>query len=170
MAPTDISMRWERIAGAVYFVLYLMILTSLVDYVSNTYPIDPGAATWRYGALGILGQFLPTPLFAVALILLLASALYQRGHVRFVAVFSAVMALALVLGMVSFTLDAVQVRADVPMDQKGLFDFAVARSLFKLFTSAAAFALCALAGRRVLAVMAEREPRPKEGKPLVVGS
>ena len=80
MAPTDISMRWERIAGAVYFALYLMILTSVVDYVSNTYPMNPGEATWRYGALGILGGFLPTPLFAAVLILLLGSALYQRGQ------------------------------------------------------------------------------------------
>ncbi len=170
MAPTDIAMRWDRIAGAVYFVLYLLILVSIVDYVSNTYPINPGEATWRYGALGILGQFLPTPLFSVALILMLGSAIYQRGHIRFVTVFSAVMAVALVLGMVAFTLDALQVRGNVPMDQQGRFDFAVARSLFKLFTSAGAFALCTMAGRRVLAVMTEREPKHKEGKPLVVGS
>lgn len=143
-------------APAVYFILGLLILVPLLDYLLNVWPVQPGELGWRYGAVGLLGQYLHTPLLGLMLLSLFAWRLKHLRTLRLVAVAGLVVSIVLVLALIGFSLDALQLRMGVDDDARQVFHIGVVRALAKLSTGAVAFGLLGLAGLRA----ARRLPRP----------
>jgi len=170
MTDNDSQLRLARIAGAVYFTSFLLVLLTAVDYAASIWPWRPGAVEWRYGAAGLLGGWLLTPLLGVVLALLLATILRSRVALWLILLTGVLTALLLLAVMGLFSLDALQVRASIREDAGSGFMFAVGKSLFKHLTGAIAFLLIGVAARRALKDSAGRDTKSRDTKPLVVGS
>ncbi len=163
------SRSFERAAAPVYFLAFLFLTISLMDYVMNVWPIQLDKVNWRYGAFGLAGGFLLTPLLGLVMLLVTALWFEHRRTLLVTGIVSAVAAVGLALLSMSFVLDSLQMRSGVAAGQKGLFDAGVLKALVKDVTgiiSAGLVALAAFKGRAALA------PAGKRGAsaPLVVGA
>lgn len=163
------SLRFERVAAPAYFLAFLFLALPLMDYVMTVWPLQLGQVNWRYGAFGLAGGFLLTPL--LGLLMLMATALWfeHRGILLVTGIVSAFVAIALALISMSFVLDSLQMRSGVPVPQKGTFDAGVLKALVKDATgviSAGWVALGSFRGRAGLATSGKRAG----GAPLVVGA
>lgn len=159
-----------RVAGPTYFLALLFLGLSALDFVMNVWPLRPGDVSWRYGAIGLAGGFLLTPL--LGLVILLAASRYfgHQGVRRLTLILSAALAALLLLASLSFVLDALQMRRAVEAAQKWMFDGGVAKALVKLTTGAVSAAWVAGAAfDRGGRVSGDRTTR-RDGAPLVVGS
>ena len=145
-------------APAIYFLAALLVVVPLSDLLLNVWPArfsDPG---WRYGTVGLAGQFLHTPLLGLLLAALCARFLEQRWPLRLVGTLC-VLAALLGLGAIgSFTLDAVQIRASVEAAALAPYDAGVVRALAKHVTGAIAFVLIGTASFRAARQL--RAPAP----------
>jgi hypothetical protein len=158
----------ERTAGPFYFLALLFLVLPLVDYVMNVWPLSPGTVNWRYGALGLSGGFLLTPLLGLVMLLTGSILFGHRGMRVFVGVVSAVLALLLALGMMLFVLDSLQVRRGVAADAMWAYDVGVIKAIVKIFTGAICSAWVALVAFRKLQDAPGRSKR--YDAPLVVGA
>ncbi|HEV8195249.1 MAG TPA: hypothetical protein VGP87_01310 [Gemmatimonadales bacterium] len=166
----DLSSRpLERTAGPFYFLALLFLVLPLVDYVMNVWPLNPGTVSWRYGALGLSGGFLLTPLLGLVMMLTGSMLFGHRGMRVMVGVVSAVLALLLALGMMLFVLDSLQVRRGVAADAMWAFDVGVIKAIVKIFTGAICSAWVALVAFRKLQDAPGRSKRTQNA-PLVVGA
>ncbi|HWP37667.1 MAG TPA: hypothetical protein VNL18_08980 [Gemmatimonadales bacterium] len=112
----------RAVAWPAYAAGSLMIALSLLDYVANVWPLQPGQLEWRYGAWGILSGYALTPLLGTVMV---AAAAAILGHRRALAVLFWLYLLAAVLliaGTILFVLDVVQLRAQVPSGEQVRFD------------------------------------------------
>ncbi len=101
------------VAG-VYLFGFLLFFWPLADLLTNTFPVRLGSLAWRYGFGGLLAAYLTTPILGL---LLLMGAAYGLRHVRtlrLLSVFDILMALGILVVMVVFALDLLQVRAGRP--------------------------------------------------------
>ena len=129
--PFDQEQGFDRIARALYFVAFLLVVTPLMDLVANVYPFSPGDFRWRYGAGGLLSGFLMTPLLGVTLGIAVAAVREHRLALRVqgsLAVAAAVLLLA-VAGL--FALDALQLRREAAADIASQFDTAILKAELK---------------------------------------
>lgn len=108
----------RRLATPILVVGLFLIILPIADFVGNVWPLRPGAADWRYGAVGILSTFLLTPLLGLLLVSISAYATERRWLLRVVGIKSLAAAIALVLIVLAFTLDALQVRQTRPIDDR----------------------------------------------------
>ena len=109
--PTNVS-AWA-IRG-LYVLAAMLVFWPLADLVTNTWPMQPANFRWRYGFAGLLGGFHLTPLFGYVLAMYVAIWRGQPRMLRVVAVLGYAAALLLVLVMIMFPLDTLQVRATRP--------------------------------------------------------
>jgi hypothetical protein len=163
------SSRFQRTAGPVYFLGFLFLALPLMDFVMNVWPLQLGKVNWRYGAFGLAGGFLLTPLLGLV-ILLASGTIYRHRRVLLVTgILSAITGVALALLSMSFVLDSLQVRSGVPAANKGAFDAGVLKALVKDLTGSVSAAWVALASfRGVGGLPATR--RHAASAPLVVGA
>jgi len=95
-----------------YLLAILLIIWPMVDLLTNLWPMQPGNFRWRYGFAGLLGGFHLTPLFGYVLAMLFA---FWQGHarvLRFVGVMGFVACSLLLVIMIMFPLDTLQIRAE----------------------------------------------------------
>ncbi len=158
--------RLRPLVGPTYFVAWLFILVPAMDFLFTVWPLQFGQITWRYGTVGLLGGFLLSPLLGATMILLLARVMGHRGLLRVMTVLLLAGGILLLIGVVSFILDAVQLRGGVPEAERWAFDTGVIKALVKDLTGA--IALSWLAGG---SFQASRGPAgaSRGGSPLVVG-
>lgn len=101
------------VAGLYIFGL-LLFFWPFTDLVSNAMPPQPGNVQWRYGFAGLMAAYLQTPILGL---LLVTGTAWMRGHartLRWVSVFELLVALGVVLVVIGFALDLLQVRAARP--------------------------------------------------------
>jgi hypothetical protein len=162
------SSRFDRAAAPVYFLAFLFLALPLMDYVMNVWPLQLDKVNWRYGAFGLAGGFLLTPLLGLV-ILLLASAFFDsRKVLRITAVLASILSVGLILLTMAFVLDSLQMRSSVPAGQKRVFDVGVAKALIKDLTGAVSAGLVALAALRI--AKGPATARRSDGSPIVVGA
>jgi hypothetical protein len=101
------------VAGLYLFGI-LLFLWPFTDLVTNALPVQLGNLHWRYGFGGLLAAYLNTPVLGLVLLTAVA---YWMGHgrtLRFLSVVEILMAVGLLLVIVVFALDMLQVRASRP--------------------------------------------------------
>lgn len=101
----------KHLLTATYAVALLLILAPLLDTVWSIAPYRLGEVRWRFAASGLVSRNL---LDATLGLLLAYAAAFMGGHrrtQRTVSVVTLLGAIGLVLGLILFVLDAVQLRA-----------------------------------------------------------
>jgi hypothetical protein len=130
-----------RLGGLVsggYCVAVLLILVSLLDYAATVWPFQPAELSWRYGAVGLLSGFTLTPLLGGLVLSTTAGLAGHRAALRAVAVLHLAVALALLLLLIGFSLDVLQVRRDTAPDARLVTEVSSAKAAIKLGLTMAA--------------------------------
>ena len=167
-APTE-SMRRLRVPG--YFILVLALTLPLVDTVMSVLPIKLDAFAWRFGAMGLFASAVGAPLLVLFLIYALAFAMGDRKVIAACGVMAAVLALIMLVGVVSFSLDALQMKSRIQAAGQLRFYTASVQATLKLVLQGiaslvfAVSAFRALGDRKLAAPKIDRRPSAS----LVVG-
>jgi hypothetical protein len=141
--------RLGALAGPAYFVGGLCVLVSILDYAGAVWPAAPADVQWRYGAVGLLSGFTLTPLLGSLVLLATAGLARHRGALRGVGATSMVAAIALLVLLAAFGLDAVQVSRDAASpEQRTVAALGATRAGIKLLATAAALFWLGWAGLR----------------------
>lgn len=139
---------YRPLLKALYLVAVLLILVPVSEHVGQVLPFRFGNPTWRFGAAGLFSGSLPGTLLGIALMLVLAAALKQRRTMRVLGAVSMVLALALLVVLVMFGLDFLQVRAGVNPRVKPPLDRTVIRALLVIGFSTVTAAIVGIAAWR----------------------
>lgn len=97
-----------------YLFAFLLVFWPLADLVTNTLPFQIGNVRWRYGFAGLMAGFLHTPILGLVLATMVAFWRRSRATLRALAFVELLGAVLLVLVMITFALDVVQVRPTRP--------------------------------------------------------
>jgi len=98
----------------VYLFAFLLVFWPLADLVTNTLPFQTGSVRWRYGFGGLMAGFLHTPILGLVLATLVAFWRRSRATLRALAFLELLATILLVVVMVTFALDALQLRGTRP--------------------------------------------------------
>ncbi len=167
-----------------YLIAFFLVVAPFTDLYLRARPVQLGEASWRYGVVGFLSLSMEAVFLGVLLTAFLAAALGHGRVLRGVAIFSAVLAVALLGAAGIFVLDALQMRAIVNPAIRPSFDMSALVALSKLaagavvasmFTWAAAAELRAgTVGRSVethpsslLVATSGAEGRSRRGSPAI---
>jgi len=131
-----------------YFVALLLIVLPFVDLVTNVWPVRLSALEWRYGTLGLLSGFTVTPLLGIVLAIASAALLDHRLLQRIIGFLNLLGAVALLVVVVLFALDWLQLRASVEPDPRRGMDIGAVKALAKHLLVAAALGWLGIAGVR----------------------
>ncbi len=122
-----------------YAVAALLVLISALDFAAAIWPFVPGDAGWRYGAIGLLSGFLVTPLVGVTLAALVAVEQRHTGVLRVLGFLALATGAVLLVGIVAFALDAIQVRRDAATPElRRLTELSAAKAALKLLSGTVA--------------------------------
>jgi hypothetical protein len=129
-----------------YAFALLLVATPLMDFASSIFPIQLRSPQWRFASAGLLSGFLLTPMLGIA-IAMTVSAIRGHGRVqRFIAALNLLLAVALLILLIGFVLDVLQLNGMVPADGLRAFHLAAAKAVFKYVTSVLLLGLFALRG------------------------
>jgi FlaA1/EpsC-like NDP-sugar epimerase len=141
-----------RFAAPLYLTAALFVTMPIVDAITNVYPFNLGASTWRYGAIGAAANYLISVVFGALLLVLTAAHNQHTRTMRAGAIGSLVGAVLLVLMAGEFALDVLQLRSVVPPEDMRAYVVGATKAELKFLLSAAALAAIGLvawkAGRR----------------------
>ncbi len=158
-----------RLRWPIYFIAIGLALIPLADFALSILPLDPGNLRWRWSALGLLSGFFFTPLFAIILVAFVAAELEDRLTLRVIAILNLLVVIAL-LGLTAlYGLDIIQLRADLPENDRLPFYMSTVRALTKYV-----FGIIACLWLGIAAFRTSRAERTKPGRrgdvaPLVSG-
>lgn len=158
--------RLAPLSGAIYLTAFLLIVISMIDFISAVVPIRLGEAGWRYGAVGLFAGFMLTPLLGCLIGVGFAVNQGHRTTARVLSIATLAVTVLMVLTLVSFSLDALQMRREAAAESQGVIDVGVIRAAVKHVAGIIAFGLIGLGG-----LSASRRPlRARSDDPdLVVG-
>ena len=154
----------------VYFVALLLIFIPISEVVLAAWPLRIGEVTWRYGAFGMIGQGVMTPLLGLLMVLWTAVALQQRWLVKTLTVLCYVGAV-IFAGMIAlFALDTLQMRAAVADEVRRAFDLATIAAFGKHIAGMVGTALLGTAAYRNGKKLASEERAKGSPRMVVAGS
>jgi len=157
-----------------YLGAILLVVVPFLQAGSQLWPLQLSNIQWRFGAANALSSVLLLPYLGLSLLVLLSRALGSRGLGRTVGVISALFALALMVSMALFALDALQLKKIVNSAMMNTFDTTALRVGLVTMMFLVAFALMALASfttpKGSKAAPAKKgEKQAEEGLGLIVG-
>ncbi len=157
----------RRLSVAAYAVAVLFILSPLVDVLTNIYPTDLGSMQWRFGAIGILSNYLISGVFGLLLATLVAALLGHRTLLRISAIVDLATAAVLLGITLLFALDVLQLRSTVRPEAGEMFRIGALKASLKILMTAVALLLL---GIRALKASREAEGHRggKKDAPLLV--
>ena len=135
------------IAGA-YFFLALLFFWPLMDLASTGWPFRPGSLEWRYGFLGLMTAYWHTPILSMVLSMGLALVLQHRWTFRLLSVLCILWAVFLLIVLVLFPLDVIQLRSVTPEENLAFFQAGALFSELKHLTAFVAVSLLGWGGWR----------------------
>jgi hypothetical protein len=138
----------RQLAWPAYLVAVAMVLVPLVDAWTTLFPWNFGDARWRFGAVGLVSNALMIPLAGMLIAFVVAWAREQRMMLKVLGVIGFVGALVCLLALVSFSLDALQTRAQVRPEMRLSFNVASITAALKTLLSGATFLAFGLSGWR----------------------
>jgi chromate transport protein ChrA len=121
--------RQRTLMSAVYPILAVLVLHQLSDLLISITPMRLDDVTWRYGATGLLIGATPTIAIGLGLMLLVSALLDNRTAARWLGIVAMVVAVVIAFAILSFGLDALQVRRMIREDAKPGFDDAGLKSM-----------------------------------------
>ena len=133
-SPPNSLVRRLRVPG--YLFLGIAMIMPVIDLFVGVYPLRISQVVWRFGAVGLLSSAVAAPLLVLFFIFALALFLGDRKVVLFVGVLSALIALLLIGGAGSFSLDALQMKRRVQAAAQLKYMMASGQALFKLLIEA----------------------------------
>ena len=118
----------RQLGSVIYYAAVALMINSFAQFAIQVWPLKLSELNWRVGAAGLLmdallGTVLPLVLFTFAAFMNNDRRLLQV--LRWAAIVIGVLTIALLL---SFALDSVQIRAQLPQDVKGNFIKVAARA------------------------------------------
>ncbi|HET9065628.1 MAG TPA: hypothetical protein VFN22_07420 [Gemmatimonadales bacterium] len=125
----EFTNRQRTLLGALYPLIAVLVVNQLLDLAISITPMDFGAMTWKYGAAGFLIGAMPMVAMGTMLALALNALLDHKLSARLLGIWAIVFAVIIGLAVLSFGLDALQVRRLVREDQKPAFDDASFKSI-----------------------------------------
>lgn len=159
--------RQRNLLSAVYPILLVLALNPLVQVVVSVSPYRLDDVSWRFGATGMLIAAAPSVALAIGLMLLLAALLDHRASARWMGIFAILFAVVIGVAVISFGLDALQVRRMIREDAKPRFDN---ESLKALITVVLTVPTLLWAGFKAIGfAKGSGEKRDADGPPIVVG-
>jgi hypothetical protein len=132
----------------------MILAFNSLDFGANVWPWQPGSLQWRFGAVGLFAGPLASLVLGVFLLMAGAWTLKHRRIQRTLAILSALLVVLLLLTMIGFTLDAVQMRASVREESQRPLSSAVVQAGVKYL-----IIMLALTALSWLAWPASREKR-----------
>jgi hypothetical protein len=148
----------RQLKAATYLVVFLLIVVPLLEVVLSVWPLRWGQTNWRFGTVGVLSQALITPLLGVVLVVAAAYYLEQRRLLNTISLLAGLAGLFLLVALVLFPLDALEMRARVRPESKSAFDASSALALFKLSSILVVCVLLAIGCRKAARGLA-KQPR-----------
>lgn len=145
-AEPGATISWRPFLKALYPVGVLLIIASVVDPSFRIWPLDPGSARWRFGAVGFFSSALAGVAFGMAWLIGVAGLLDQRRAMRALSGLSVFVGAILLLVLLGFGLDALQVRATVNPQLMASFDSTVAKAAGSILLAAAVFLMVGVGG------------------------
>jgi hypothetical protein len=121
----------EALVAPLYFVAFLLIATSALDFVLSIVPLRTGDVQWRFASLGLLSGFLLTPLLGVALTMGVAQWARHARVQRLLAIVNLSLTVFFVILFVAFILDVFQLRGIVQPDAEEAFAAAAIKAAVK---------------------------------------
>jgi chromate transport protein ChrA len=160
--------RQRTLMSAVYPILAVLVLHQLADVMVSITPMRVDDVTWRYGATGLLIGAAPTMAIGLALMLLVSAVLDNRVAARVLGILATVVAVVVGIAILSFGLDALQVRRMIREDAKPGFDDAGLKTMVLAILFVPALLYTGWQGIRFAKGTGEK--RDADGPPIVIGS
>jgi hypothetical protein len=120
----------RRLLGLLYLAGILVLADQAADLAATVLakPLAPSQASWRFGVFGLLMTRASVFLIADVMLFIAAVALGHRKVLRALGALHALVALALLAGLLLFSLDWLQIRRDVSQAGARTFDLAALRA------------------------------------------
>jgi hypothetical protein len=112
----------KHVRTAGYLILFLSAFFPLLELAATLWPTHFESATWRFGASGLVSNYVMGATIELLLIVVLALFANQRRMLLVLGTICAVLAVLLLGGAVMFVLDAVQTRSKVTPAMLHRFD------------------------------------------------
>ena len=160
----------RRLRAPGYLIMAVTSILPLIDLLMAISPMHFGTVMWRFGAVGLVSSAIGAPLLVLVLVYALALLCGDRKVVITVGVIAAIIAVVMLLGAGSFTLDALQMKGRVNPAALDKFKGASALALVKLIVmgiSAIVLAVSAFRSAKLAKKDVVRATRP--GATLIVG-
>lgn len=128
-----------RFAGPAYAIALLFIVLPVLDTLAQVWPVNLGSPGWRYGAVGLGANYLVSMLFGMLGLAAIAGWGSHRRTLKLLAVVFVAAGLIMLVGVIGFLLDALQLRPGIPKDDARtlqMFDVGVAKATLKYLLSA----------------------------------
>jgi hypothetical protein len=143
------------------------VLHQLSEVIISITPMRLDDVTWRYGATGLLIGATPTIAIGIGLMLLVSALLDNRTAARWLGIAAMVVAVVVAFAILSFGLDALQVRRMIREDTKPAFDDAGLKSMVLAIMFAPTLLYTGWQGIRFAKGAGEK--RVTDGPPIVIG-
>lgn len=127
--PFDVR-RTKALAAAAYAIAAMFVFVPVLELGTQLgWQMHVSALNWRTGAVGLLSGAILTPIFGLFLAVLTASLLDHRWVQRTLGVLAILGGVALLVMVLIFTLDALQLRPAVAANMKRSFDVAAVKAV-----------------------------------------
>lgn len=100
----------RSLIGLIYLAVAVIAIDQALILLANLMPLNPVAASWRFGAVGLTAGRATPMVLADILLICTATLLEQRGVLRTLGVLHFVAAFVLLAVLAMFSLDTLQVR------------------------------------------------------------
>ena len=141
MASSRSSDVLSRLVGPAYAIAFLFALEPIVDTFAQVWPPVPGNPSWRFGLVGVGSNYLISILFGLFLFGAVAATQWHRRTLRVLAVLDLLVAVALIGALLTFALDALQLRPGIPSGNAQAlrtFDIGAEKAVLKYLLSTVA--------------------------------
>ena len=164
--PMSTSSSTRPFLGLLYLAGAALVIDQGLILASSILPFSPGAAQWRFGAVGLAAGRITPLLVADTAIILAAVWLGHRAMLRVWAILHLALVVVILLGLGGFALDTIQVRQLlVPEAQPGMLLGASRVGIMLL----AMVVWTLWAGLRLLHVLRATKPPSQGRRSLIVG-
>ena len=160
---------FRRLRTPTYTVLGIALLLQVFDLIAAIAPMHFDQLLWRFGAVGLAASAVANPLILLIFIYVLAVALGDKTTIRVVAVISGLIALFLLIGAGSFSLDTLQMKSRVQPAAADKFKLAALLALFKLLAELVSASVLTMSAIKTLRYLQRTVPRVDSLGSLVVG-
>ena len=160
----------RRLRAPGYLIMAVTSILPLIDLLMAISPMHAGTVMWRFGAVGLISSAIGAPLLVLTLVYALALLCGDRKVVITVGVIAAIVAVLMLVGAGSFTLDALQMKGRVNPVALDKFKGASALALVKLVVMGiSAIVLAVSAFRSAKLAKKETARATRLGATLIVG-